>query len=161
LNPDNGKIPELKSTGKKRSINMNLIWGIVLIIFTLLAWLGQALTAISHSTAAKYGLSEPASDVDPTFYVDIRGEAIWDTIILWTLPLAGILLILNNPLWVYFALVGGGMYLYFAGRGIAVRLAMQRQGIRIGKSKTVKMIYMFLILWGLIAAVTIAMAVAV
>jgi len=139
---------------------MNLIWGAVLIIFTLLGWLGQVITAFSPKVAVKLGLTEPESDVDPTFYIDVRSEAIWDTIILWTLPAAGILLLLNNTLWAYFGLVGGGMYLYLAGRGILVRLAMHRRGIRIGKPGTLKMYYMFLTLWGLIAVVTIIMAVA-
>ena len=52
------------------------------------------------------------------------------------------------------------MYLYFAGRGIAARLAMQRRGIRIGKPETLKLYYVFLTLWGLIAVITIIMAVA-
>jgi hypothetical protein len=52
------------------------------------------------------------------------------------------------------------MYLYFAGRGVVVRLVMQRRGIRIGKPETLKVAYVFLTLWGLIAVVTIIMAVA-
>jgi hypothetical protein len=140
---------------------MDLFWGVILIIFTLLVcWLGQTITAFSPKLAVKLGLTEPESDVDPAFYADVRGEAIWDTMILWTLPVAGILLILNNTLWAYFGLVGGGMYLYLAGRGIAVRLAMQRRGIRIGKPGTLKLFYVFLTLWGVIAVVTIIMAVA-
>ena len=140
---------------------MNLFWGVVLIIFTLLVgWLGQTITVFSPKLAVKLGLTEPESDVDPTFYADVRGEAIWNTMILWTLPVAGILLILNNALWAYFGLVGGGTYLYLAGRGIAVRLAMQRRGIRIGKPGTLKFFYVFLAIWGLIAVVTIIMAVA-
>ena len=140
---------------------MDLFWGVVLIIFTLLVcWLGQTITAFSPKLAVKLALTEPESDVDPAFYADVRGEAIWDTMITWTLPVAGILLILNNTLWAYFGLVGGGSYLYLAGRGIAVRLAMQRRGIRIGKPGTLKLFYVFLTLWGLIAVVTIIMAVA-
>ena len=140
---------------------MDLFWGVILIIFTLLVcWLGQTITVFSPELAVKLGLTEPESDVDSTFYADVRGEAIWDTMILWTLPVAGILLILNNTLWAYFGLVGGGSYLYLAGRGIAVRLAMQRRGIRIGKPGTLKLFYVFLTLWGVIAVVTIIMAVA-
>jgi len=138
---------------------MNLIWGMVLIIFTLLGWLGQVITVFSAKISAKLELSEPESDVDPAFFADVRGEAIWDTMTLWILPLAGLLLLLNSTWWAYFGLVGGGMYLYFAGRGIVVRLVMQRRGIRIGKPKTLKVIYLFLILWGMIAVVTIIMAV--
>ena len=140
---------------------MDLFWGVILIIFTLLVcWLGQTIAVFSPKFAVKLGLAEPESDVDSTFYVDVRGEAIWDIMILWTLPVAGILLILNNTLWAYFGLVGGGSYLYLAGRGIAVRLAMQRRGIRIGKPGALKLFYVFLALWGLIAVVTIIMAVA-
>ena len=140
---------------------MNIIWGAILIIFTgILCWLGQIINASSPTLAARLGLAEPESDVDPTFFVDGRGEAIWDALILWTLPVAGILLILNSPWWAYFGLVGGGMYLYFAGRGIVVRLMMQGRGIRIGKPGTLKLFNVVLTLWGLIAVVTIAMAVA-
>jgi hypothetical protein len=66
----------------------------------------------------------------------------------------------NSPWWVYFGLVGGGMYLYFAGRGIVVRLLMQRRGIRIGEPGTVKLFNIVLTLWGLMGVVTIVMAVA-
>jgi hypothetical protein len=139
---------------------MALFWGVVLIIFTLLVcWLGQTISTFSPKLAVKLGLNESESDVDSTFYADVRGEAIWDAMILWTLPVAGILLILNNSVWAYFGLVGGGSYLYFAGRGIAVRLAMQRRGIRIGEPGTLKLFYVFLTLWGVIAVVTIIMAV--
>lgn len=139
---------------------MNLIWGTTLIIFTLiLCWLGQTIAALWPTTATKLGLIEPEADVDPTFYADVRGEAYWDMVILWTLPVAGILLILNNPWWAYFGLVGGGMYLYFAGRGIVQRLSMQRRGIRIGKPETMKLFNAVLTLWGLIALVTIILAI--
>ncbi len=140
---------------------MNIIWGAILIIFSgILCWLGQVINASSPILAARIGLAEPESDVDPTYFVDGRGEAIWDALILWTLPVAGVLLIFNSPWWVYFGLVGGGMYLYFAGRMLVVRLAMQRHGIRIGKPETVKLYNAVLILWGLLAVVTIIMALA-
>jgi hypothetical protein len=140
---------------------MNIVWGIILILFTLiLCWLGQVINATSPTFAAKIGLAEPESDVDPTFFVDGRGEAIWDALILWILPVAGILLLLDNPSWAYFGLVGGGMYLYFAGRMLIVRQVMRRHDISIGKPETVNLYNAVLIIWGLIAVVTIIMAVA-
>ena len=139
---------------------MNIVWGAILVIISLIGWLGQIISALSPTVATKLGVTEPEADVDPAFYADGRGEAIWDALILWTLPVAGILLILNSPWWPYFGLVGGGMYLYFAGRGIAVRLVMQRRGIRIGKPETLNVAYVFLALWGLVAIITIIMAVA-
>jgi len=138
---------------------MNTVWGVVLIVFTLvLCWLAQVVNALSPRLAARWGLNERESDVDPVFFADTRGEAIWDALIIWILPLAGVLLIMNNPAWAYFGLVGGGVYIYFAGRGIAVRLVMRRRGIRIGKPGTLKIYYAFLVLWGVIGTITIIMA---
>ena len=140
---------------------MNQAWGIVLIIFTLImGWLMQVIVTVAPSFASKLGVVEPESGVDPTFLVDAKGEATWDALILWVLPVAGILLVIDSPYWAYFGLVGGGMYLYFAGRGIVVRRMMQRRGIRIGNPETLKLFYAFLVLWGLTGLVTIVLAVA-
>ena len=138
---------------------MNIIWGIVVTIISLIGWLGQIIALFSPKLAVKFGVTEPETDVDPTFYADVRGEALWDTMTLWTLPAAGILLILDSQWWVYFGLVGGAMYLYFAGRGIVTRLAMQRRSISIGKPGTLKIVYLFLTIWGIIGILTIIMAV--
>ena len=139
---------------------MNLIWGIILVSVTLKCWIGQIIIALSPKVAVKIMITEPESNVDPTFFAGFRGEAIWGALSLWTLPVAGILLIINNALWTYFGLVGGGMYLYFVGRGITSRLIMQRHNINIGKSKILKLNYLLLTLWGIIAVITIIMAVA-
>lgn len=138
---------------------MNIIWGVILFFLTAIGYFGQVISAFWPNKAVELGLTEPEADVDPTFYADVRGEAFWDTAILWILPVAGVLLMLNNPVWVYFGLVGGGMYLYFAGRGIVVRRLMNRQGIRIGQSNALKVANIFLILWGLAACITIVMAI--
>jgi len=138
---------------------MNILWGIILTILSSIGYFGQVLTAFWPDTAAKLGLTEPESEVDPAFFADVRGEAFWDTAILWTLPVAGVLIILNSSIWPYFGLVGGGMYLYFAGRGIVVRKEMQRRGIRIGTDDALKVAYVFLTLWGLAAGITIIMAI--
>jgi len=139
---------------------MHVFWGVILIVFTLaVCWLGQTISALSPKLAVKLGLTERDSEIDSTFCADVRGEAIWDSFILWILPVAGILLILNNGMWAYFGLVGGGSYLYFAGRGIATRLLMQRREILIGTTNRLRLFYVFLVLWGLIAIVTIILAI--
>jgi hypothetical protein len=139
---------------------MNIVWGVILTLLSLLGWIGQTITALSPSMGAKLGLAEPESKVDPAFAADVRAEAIWDVFVLWTLPVSGILLILNHSWWAYFGLVGGGMYLYFAGRGILQRLILQRRGVRIGTPTNVKVAYVFCSLWGVASVVTIALAVA-
>jgi len=138
---------------------MDIIWGVLLIVFGLIAWGGQVLSALSPRIAEKLGLMEPEADVDPVFYADVRGEVKWDTITLWTLPFAGILIILNSPLWIYFGMVGGSMYLYFAGRAIFTRLELKRKGARVGKPELLKMYFIFVTLWGLIGLSTIIKAV--
>lgn len=137
---------------------MEQFWGAILTALTLIAWPGQIIYAISPRLGAKLEIGEAASEVDPVFYIDARSEAIWDSVSIWILPVAGILLMLNNPLWVYFGLVGGGSYLYFAGRSLTTRFMMQRHGIRIGNPHNIKIAYLFATLWGLSAIVTIIMA---
>ncbi len=140
---------------------MDTIWGILLIAFGLIAWGGQVLSAVTPRLAEQLGLTEPEAEVNTAFYADVLGEARWDSLTLWTLPFAGILIILNSPIWVYFGLVGGSMYLYFAGRAIFTRLVLKRKGVRIGKPELVKIYFIFVTLWGLIGLATIIKAVRV
>jgi hypothetical protein len=84
---------------------MNLIWGIPLTILSSIGYFGQLITVFWPEMAAELGFAEVEADGDATFYALIRGEAIWDALILSALPVAGVLLIFNNPLWVYFRLV--------------------------------------------------------
>ena len=81
---------------------MDFIWGLVVIVFSLIAWVGQTINAFAAGTAAKYGLTEAEADVDPAFYADCRGEAKWDVVSLWPLTVAGLLLLLDQPEWAYF-----------------------------------------------------------
>jgi len=137
---------------------MNLIWGIILVSVTLKCWIGEIIIAFFPKVAVKIRIIENESEVNQTFFSKKHGKAIWDVISLWTLPFTGILLILNNSLWIYFALIGGCIYLYFVGREIASQLKMQPNGINIGITKKLKLKYMILTLWGLMAIITIIMA---
>jgi len=138
---------------------LNIIWGAFLILLSSIAYFGQVITTFWPELAAKLGVAEAETEVDATFFADIRGEAIWDSLTLWTLPLAGLLQILNSALWPYLGLIGGGMYLYFAGRGILVRKMMKSRGIRIGLPENLQTAYIFLTLWGLAAVTTIIIAI--
>jgi hypothetical protein len=61
--------------------------------------------------------------------------------------------------WAYFGLIGGGIYLYFAGRGIVTRTVMQQRSIRIGTPQSVKAAYALLSVWAVTAIITIAAAI--
>ena len=61
---------------------MDILWGILLIVFGLIAWGGQVLSTLTPKFAEKLGLIEPEADIDPAFYADACGEAKWDSMTL-------------------------------------------------------------------------------
>jgi len=134
---------------------MQLIWGIVVVALSLLAWGGQVGAWLVPTAAVKLTLMEAEEDVEPAFWADIRGEAIWDSLTLWPMVVAGILLIADSADWAYFGLVGGGSYVSFAGRGIFTRVAMLRRSLRIGSQPNVMQGLVFLAIWGIMGLVTI------
>ena len=138
---------------------MKVVWGIVVVVLSLLAWGGQTMAWLAPATAVKLTLMEAEADVEPAYWADIRGEARWDFLTLWTLVVAGFLLTLDNPGWAYFGLVGGGMYVYFAGRGILARLELRHRGFRIGSPSSVKWGLAMLVIWGVMGLITIIAAV--
>ena len=139
---------------------MNVFLGAALASLSLLAWGGQTISWLNPDLAVKLTLMEAKSDVEPAYWADIRGEAAWDALTLWTMVVAGVLLIIDNPAWAYFGLIGGGMYVYFAGRGIFTRVAMRRRGFRVGTPHNVKIGLVFLGIWGVMGLITIIAAAA-
>lgn len=137
---------------------MQLLFGIGMLALSLLAWLGQTIVLLFPATATRSGLCEAEDQVDPAFWADVRGEALWDAFTLWTLVVAAVLLIMDLGAWAYFGLAGGGMYVYFAGRGIATRVVMRKRGLRIGSASGVKTAFVFLALWLLTGVATIGAA---
>lgn len=138
---------------------MAVFWGLIVAALSLLAWGGQTISWLAPETAVKWSLMEAEDNVEPTFWADIRGEAPLDFFTLWTMVVAGILLIFDHPTWAYFGLVGGGMYVYFAGRGILSRIAITRRGLRAGSPQNLRIGYLFLAAWGVVGLITIAAAV--
>ena len=134
---------------------MSILWGTVLIVLGTLAWGGQTLSWLAPRPAARMGLTEEESNIEPAFWADVRGEAAWDAFTLWTLIVAGILLIVDSTAWALWGLIGGGIYVYFAGRGIFSRAAMIRRGLRVGAPNSVQTAFIFLSIWGLVGAVTV------
>jgi hypothetical protein len=78
---------------------MQIFWGTVLVASSLLCWGGQTIVCFASTTGARLGLSEREADVEPTFWADVRSEALWDFLTLWTLVAAGALLIIDHPAW--------------------------------------------------------------
>lgn len=136
-----------------------IAWGLAVTALSLLCWGGQLLSLVAPDLAAKLGLTENEADVEPVFWADARGEALWDVATLWSMVVAGVLLVAGSDAWAYFGLAGGGAYLYFAGRGIAVRVTMMQRGFRIGGAESTRVGLIALAVWGVMAAITVAAAV--
>ena len=137
---------------------MAITWGIVVLVLAVLAWGGQTISWFAPPTAERLSLTEAEADVEPAFYADVRGEALWDTLTLWVLVIAGVLLIAGNDAWPYFGLSGGALYVYFAGRGLLTRWVMQQRGLRIGSAQNLKSAYLFLTVWGVMGLATLIAA---
>jgi len=137
---------------------MEVFGALVLVGLSLLCWGGQLISWLVPDTAVRLTLMEAEDDVEPTYLADIRGESLWDSLTLWVMVAAGVLFIADISSWAYFGLVGGGMYLYFAGRGVVTRVVMLRRGLRIGAPKNVRVGFVFLGVWALMAVVTMIAA---
>lgn len=134
---------------------MRIIAGLVLIVLGLLAWLGQLLSAVAPRRAQAYGLTEDERAVEPVFWADVRGEAKWDALILWTLPLAGFLLLGDSSAWPEWGLVGGGVYTYFGGRGLFARREMVSRGMAVGSESDRRNAVVMLTVWALVGLATV------
>ncbi len=137
---------------------MATFWAAVLILLGLLAWGGQTVSRFAPGTAEKLSLMEGEDTVERVYWADVRGEALWDFLTLWTLVVAGVLLLFDHPAWPYFGLVGGAVYVYFAGRGIFTRLEMRHRGFRIGAPANVRIGLIMLAVWGVAGFVAILTA---
>jgi len=138
---------------------MEVVGGVVILALGLLAWGGQTLSRFAPDAAARLSLVEKEETVEPVYWADIRGEALWDAVTLWTLVAAGILLLLGSEAWPNFGLIGGSMYVYFAGRGILTRIEMRSRGFRVGDPQSVRLGLVMLGVWGVAGLATVVASV--
>ena len=122
---------------------MRIVLGIICILFGGLCWGGQVLSSINYPLAQKLGLQEKSEGTDPLFRRAEINAAKWDSLILWTLWLSGVLMLTNNPWWQYLSLIAGGIYLDTAGREAAKLLSLSKAGVGIGSPKDLKIVVIF------------------
>ncbi len=122
---------------------------IFILLISLIAFIGQFISAVKPKLAAKLGVMEPESEVDPLFFAYEKAIALADLLVSWTLPVACILFFMNNSNWVYFGIIGGTIYFYYFGLITFSRLIMQNRKMRIGSSKDIRNAYIMAFLWGL------------
>ena len=137
------------------------IAGIAVIVLGLICWLGQSLVIFAPRVAVALGVGESEEDVDRSMYLFERySQGIMDVLLTWILPVSALMMLLGNSYWPVLALVGGGVYLYFPGVFIITRIALKKNGMKIGKPASEATAYVFGTLWTLAAIYMIVAAIA-
>ena len=137
---------------------MRIALGVVCVLFGGFGWIGQVISGINYPLAQRLGLQEKGDGTDPVFRLAETNAARWDSLVLWSLGVAGVLMLLNSPWWPAVALVAGGVYLDGAGREAAKCLSLHASGVRIGTPKDLKVAAFFYILMAAVAVWTIVYA---
>lgn len=117
--------------------------GIVCVVFGSIVLIGQFVSTIDFSLAQKLGLQEGDADTDPLFRRLELNTARWDLFVLWTLPVAGVLMLVDHAWWPYMALAAGGVHVDTAGRETAKVLGLRKHGVRTGSARDAHIFYWF------------------
>ena len=140
---------------------MTTILAILVILLGLICWLGQTLVVFAPHLAVKLGVNEREEDIDRSMFLFERfSQGIMDVLLTWMLPASALMMLLGYEHWPIFALVGGGVYLYFPGVFSITRIVLKKNGIKIGKPGSEASAYVLGTLWVLSAIYMIALAVA-
>ncbi len=139
---------------------MTTLLGIVVIIVGLLVYIGQGLSFFAPALATKIGLNDPPEEMDESLYIiETKANGLGDLILAWVLPISGLLMILDHAAWTYLALIGSGIYIYFALLTIFCRIYLKRYGKKVGNPTSEKTAYIFSGIWIACACAMIFMAV--
>ena len=134
--------------------------GIVVIVVGLLVWIGQSLSFLAPDIATRLGLNSPEEEMDQSLYIiETKANGLSDMLLTWTLPLSGFLMIVDHIAWPYFALVGSGIYMYFALLTIFSRVFLKKRGREVGSPSSEKAAYVFSAIWIVSATTMIILAI--
>jgi hypothetical protein len=111
---------------------MRIIFGLVFVVIGALFYASQLLSSINFALAQRLGLQEKAEHADPLCFRLELGTARWDSLSLWMVPVAGILMLLDHSWWPYAGLIGGGVYVDAGGREAVKYLGLRAHGVRVG-----------------------------
>ncbi|MCG7993949.1 MAG: hypothetical protein JAZ06_00850 [Candidatus Thiodiazotropha taylori] len=134
--------------------------GIVVILVGLIVWIGQLLSFVTPEIATKIGLNSPEKEMDQSLYIiETKANGLSDILLTWTLPLSGFLMIIDHKSWPFLALIGGGIYIYFAFLTIFSRYFLKNRGKKIGSPSDVKVAYIFSVIWIICSLLMIGLAI--
>ena len=129
---------------------MFIATGVTCLLIGTIVMVGQAISAINFTFAQKLGLQEEDAHTEALFRRLELNTARWDLVVLWTLPLAGILMLLGHTWWPTVSLVAGGVHVDAAGREIAKLLGLRAQAIATGGPREQRAAHGFLALIGVV-----------
>ncbi|NET38906.1 MAG: hypothetical protein F6K19_44165 [Cyanothece sp. SIO1E1] len=139
---------------------MKIAIGIAVIVAGLICWIGQSLSFFAPALAAKLGVCEVEGEMDSVLYlIETKVHGLTDIALTWTLPLSALLMILKVSSWPIFALIGGGVYLYFSSIIILNRVFLKRHGRNVGKASSEYGAYAFGCIWIISAIAMITLAI--
>ena len=140
---------------------LTIVIGVTVFLLGLVCWIGQAMAVFFLPKAIQLGLFEPEREVDQSMYLFERmSQGVMDVLLTWILPLSALMLVLGQPNWPLFALVGGGVYLYFPGVFMITRIVLKKHGRKVGRPSSVTLANVLGVLWTLSAIAMISLAVA-
>lgn len=131
---------------------MRIALGIVALLIGSVGFLGQLVSAVDFRLAQRLGLQESDDETEPLYRRLELNTARWDLFVLWTLPLTGVLMLVQHVWWPYAALVAGGIHVDVGGRETAKILGLRAQGVRIGSAREVRLGLVLLPLLTLVGA---------
>lgn len=134
---------------------MQVLLGWLIIIFPGILFVGQIISSLNFRLAQKFGLQENPDETDSLLQRAERYTAYWDLVTLIWLPLSGVLMVLNNPMWPLVAFFGGAIYVDTAGREAAKILSFKHEGIRIGSRKQHRIFFATYIIMAILGVVVI------
>lgn len=132
------------------------IRGGILFLLLWIIYIGQIISVINLPLAQQLGLQEQPDTIDPVYARDAAGTARWDLLSMWTLPLAGLLMLIDSSWWPYIALIGGAIYVDTGGRQGIKLLGYRNEGVRVGTSQAVNLalgVYALFLFVGLLAII--------
>lgn len=135
---------------------MQLFLGWLLIIFPGILYIGQIISSLNFELAQKLGLQEKPETADAILQRAERYTAYWDLVTLVWLPMSGILMILDLPLWPYVSLIGGAIYFDASGREAAKILSFKHEDINTGTDQEQKLFFATYIIMAVIGVVVMA-----
>lgn len=114
---------------------MTVALGIVALFVGSVVLVGQLVSGTDFSLAQRLGLQERDEGSDALHRRLELSTARWDLLVLWSLPLAGVAMLIDASWWPWVALIAGGICVDAGGREAAKVLGLIAQRIRVGSRR--------------------------